>query len=482
MKMVLHSSMNYIHHIVETILKSWRTLRRQVAAKLAAIRAQVGRISEQLAGHPMWTDVNARYADTMHYAQADNLTSQVIWFHGLLLIGLILVNTYFQAPLVFPSPFGWRVIDLQEGLIVMIIGVLAMLLPLYTYRRIANHYVWRLIVAACLIAFSYLFVFVSGGAIEMHFHFFIILAYMTLYADWRVGWFAFGIIFVVHTALSIFSPNWLYFYGRNDLSPLLHLPFLFVMTMFTTVICRNYRGSVAALDSARQRNDEFLAIASHELKTPLTSIKGYTEVLHRKMKRQSDASSLLYIEKMEDQLERIIGLVRDLLDVTRARLGETEYRREMVSIEALVEEAMDAVDAFRHSHEIQVRGDKRVLVCGDRARLVQLMVNLMTNAIKYSPDADRVVVDIKAARDKVVVEVRDFGMGIPLTDQHKIFEPYFRGRNQQREDVPGGLGMGLYICSEIVRQHHGRMWVDSTVGQGSVFSFLLPLPRPGEEC
>lgn len=457
-------------------------LRQNLASALAEWKSGWNKLTVHIAHHPLLTDINAQYAESMHYVQADRLTFNVIWLHGLALIGLVLANTYFQAPIVLPSPIGWRVILPEEGMVVIILGLAATLLPLMVYRRIKNHFLWRLIVAACLITFSYLFVFASGGAIEMHFHIFIVLAYVSLYADWRVGWFAFGILFVLHSLLSILAPSWLYFYGRNDLSPLVHLPFLFLMTIFTTVLCQNYRGSVSALDAAKHRNDEFLAIASHELKTPLTTIKGYTDVLRRKYKRQSDATSLAYIDKVEDQLDRIIGLVRDLLDITRARLGQVEYRKEPVSVESLAEEAINAVDAFSHGHSIEVRGDKRVLVCGDRARLVQLLVNLLSNAIKYSPKADRVVIDIKAARDKVVVEVQDFGIGIPLTDQDKIFEPYFRGRTQQREDVPGGLGMGLYICREIVKRHNGRIWVESTLGRGTVFSFLLPLPRPGEEC
>src|SRR5690606_35308589 len=122
------------------------------------------------------------------------------------------------------------------------------------------------------------------------------------YADWRIGWFMFGAITIIHVIFNLFWPDTLYFYGRNDLSLLLHLPFMFIMAIFTTILCRSYRGSVAALVAAKNRNDEFLAIASHELKTPLTSMKGYTEMLQRKFKRASDTTSLGYIEKLDDQL------------------------------------------------------------------------------------------------------------------------------------------------------------------------------------
>ena len=193
------------------------------------------------------------------------------------------------------------------------------------------------------------------------------------------------------------------------------------------------------------------------------------------------APPLTKTNKMDDQLNKIIGLVRDLLDISRIQSGQMQFNQEMVSIEALVEKAVEEVQALSRKHQIEVVGNQRVLVCGDRIRLSQLLVNLLSNAIKYSPEADKVVVTIKSARDRVVVEIQDFGIGISLTERQKVFEPYFRGRAQQREDVPGGLGMGLYICNEIIRRHNGRLWFESVPGEGSTFSFLLPLPRPGQE-
>lgn len=437
---------------------------------------QISRWFHSLVNHPTFRDINTRFAEMMHYPQADRLSIHVLWLHVVALVLLVAGNSFYQTPLVMPSPFGWRVISHEAGLIALLVGTFATLAPIIFYRRIKNHFLWRLLLAAALLTYSYLFVFISGGAIEMHFHFFIVMAFMSLYADWRIGWYMFGLITINHLVLNIGWPGLLYFYGRNDLSPLVHLPFMFIMTVFTTILCRNYRGSVSALVAAKNRNDEFLAIASHELKTPLTSMKGYTEMLNRKFKRASDSTALSYVEKLDDQLNKIIGLVRDLLDISRIQSGQVQIRQEIVSIEWLVEKAVDEVQSLAHQHKVEVVGDKRVMVYGDKARLSQLLVNLLSNAIKYSPESDRVIVSIKAARDRVVVEVQDFGIGIATSEKAKIFEPYFRGQAHQREEVPGGLGMGLYICEEIVRRHQGRLWVDSTVGKGSTFSFLLPLP------
>jgi signal transduction histidine kinase len=109
------------------------------------------------------------------------------------------------------------------------------------------------------------------------------------------------------------------------------------------------------------------------------------------------------------------------------------------------------------------------------------MVNLLSNAMKYSPTSDKVVVKVAEARDKVIISVQDFGIGIPKTELSRIFDPYYRSENAQREDVPGGLGMGLYISAEIIKRHGGRIWVDSEEGAGATFSFLLPLARDSKE-
>jgi signal transduction histidine kinase len=273
---------------------------------------------------------------------------------------------------------------------------------------------------------------------------------------------------------TLFS-SWIYIYGHNDLSVPLQAAFLLVMAYFATVLCKNYRNSVVALIASKQRNDQFLAIASHELRTPLTSMKGYTEVLERRLKRSNQTELVTYTTKLDDQLSKVTGLIRDLLDVSKIQSGQLQMRRERLSINSVVEQSIEEVQALAHHHRIVVTGWSNTPVSGDPVRLCQVLTNLLSNAIKYSPTSDRVIVRVSEARDKVIVSVQDFGIGVPAKERTTIFEPYFRSQHTQREDVPGGLGMGLYIAQEIVRWHGGRIWLDSEEEKGSTFSFLLPL-------
>lgn len=434
------------------------------------------RLTNWLFNRPFFADINQAYAEAMHYKQADQLSRQVIWLHFVALIGLVILNAYLKLPQLIPSPFGWRVLTMTEGSFLLLAGLSTTLAITFLQDRLTNHYLWRLLVAASLLIFSYLFVFASGGSIEMHYLFLLVMAYVTIYADWRINWFIATILAVQHLIVDLILPGWLYIYGANGLAPVLNMAFILIMATFTTIIANNYRDSVEALVLAKQRNDQFVAIASHELKTPLTSIKGYLDIIMRRMKRQSDPS-LVHAQKMDEQLTKVISMVRDLLDISIRQSGQMELNREMISVESIINQAIEEVRAVAHGHDIKVEGNMRVMIEGDRIKLGQLMNNLLNNAIKYSPESDKVLVKVNSARDRLVVSVQDFGIGISQTERNKIFEPYFRGNDAKRSHVPGGLGMGLFVCDEIVRNHQGRLWVDSIPGQGSTFSFMLPLPR-----
>lgn len=429
---------------------------------------------DRLLAQPFLQDINQPYAEAMHYNQADQLTKRLLWLHYAALFALVFLNGYLRLPFATPSPLGWRIISPQEGIILLLIGIMAVMAPVVSHQRLSNHYLWRLLVALCLIIFSYLFIYVSGGAIEMRYHLYLIITYMIIYADWRLSWYMVGLAILQHAFFDTLKPGWLYFYGSNTLAPLLNIFFLVIAGLFATIISRNYRAAVEALVLAKQRNEQFLAIASHELKTPLTSMRGYVEVLQRKMKRASDPS-LAYVQKMDDQLARVINMVRDLLDISTRQSGHVELDIETLSVETLVNQAIEEVQALAHRHTIEVQGNLRVLLEGDRTRLGQVLINLLNNAIKYSPQSDKIIVKVASARDRVVISVQDSGIGLSQSEKIKIFEPYFRGSGAKRKDVPGGLGMGLYVSEEIIRMHKGRLWVESTLGRGSTFSFMIPL-------
>lgn len=431
--------------------------------------------------HPFFRDINATYIEALHYPMLDALAVRVLWIHGIVLALLLMLNSYTGMPAIFPSPLGWRIISITESLVILAIALLALAIPLLVKPAVSNHYIWRIILSLSLAVYSYLFIYVSGGAIAMHFHMVLVMAFIAVYADWRLEWLLVGFYAICSFALDALMPTLLYASGHTMLSVPLHIVFILVMAYFTTVLCQNHRMSIEALVEAKRRNDQFLAIASHELRTPLTSMKGYAEVLERRLKRTSQSELLVYATKLDDQLSRMTGLIRDLLDVSKIQSGHVIMRRERLSMNSIVGQAIEEVQAFAHHHKIVVSGWVNTPIIGDPIRLSQVLVNLLSNAMKYSPTSDRVVVKVSETRDKVIISVQDFGIGIPAKERVRIFEPYFRSQNAQREDVPGGLGMGLYIAAEIVHRHGGRIWLDSEEGVGSTFSFLLPLAGQKQE-
>src|SRR5882672_5670650 len=198
-------------------------------------------------------DINERYAVALNYRQNDRFMIQVLWWH-LVAIGLLTVgNTVFRLGLYFPSPFSWRVPSLEEGAVTIGLGLLASAIPAGLYGRVRNHYAWRILLSASFTAFSYLFVFISGGSIEMHFHFFMIMALLVIYSDWRLGWIVLVLTALHHVILNYLQPQWVYFYGRNDFSVVAHVIPVIGSAIFTTLLCQNNRRSVEVLEDTKRR-------------------------------------------------------------------------------------------------------------------------------------------------------------------------------------------------------------------------------------
>jgi signal transduction histidine kinase len=447
----------------------WKT-----ASHIAKLSRPAATLMDRLLAMPIFRDINAAYAEILDYPLLDSWSVRVLWLHGVALLMLITLNAYARLPMSFPSPFGWHFISLTQGVIALVGGGVALLVPLLARSRVNNHFAWRILLCLSLATYSYLFIYISGGSLTMHFHMFLVMIFIAVYADWRLEWLLFGFWSIGNIIFDTLSSSWIYEYGHNNLSVPLQITFLLVMAYFATVVCKNHRRSIIALIDSKQRNDRFLAIASHELRTPLTSMKGYIEVLERRLKRSTQPELTVYTIKLDDQLSRMSGMIRDLLDVSKIQSGQLEIRRERLSINSVVEQSIEEVQALTNRHQILVSGWANTPVMGDPVRLCQVIVNLLSNAIKYSPTSDRVMIRVSETRDKVIVSVRDFGIGVPEEERASIFEPYFRSQHTQREDVPGGLGMGLYISQEIVRWHGGRIWLDDREEQGSTFSFILP--------
>ncbi len=229
--------------------------------------------------------------------------------------------------------------------------------------------------------------------------------------------------------------------------------------------------------------DDFIAAASHELRTPVTSLRVYTEVLQRRAAKRGDDHTSLHLGKMTAQIERLAALIDDLLDVSKIEAGKLELRRDTLDLRRMVDEVAEAVGATSGRHRITVDGHLARVVVGDRDRLGQVLTNLLTNAVKYSPGADRVEVRLAEGVAGVTIEVEDFGIGMDGEHLDRVFDRFYRVNNPDEKTFPG-LGMGLFISNEIVRRHGGTLRAESVKGRGSVFRVTLPRggidgPEPG---
>jgi PAS domain S-box-containing protein len=224
------------------------------------------------------------------------------------------------------------------------------------------------------------------------------------------------------------------------------------------------------------RKNVFISMASHELKTPVTSLKGFTHVLQRRLTESGDVQGLHYLSRMNAQLDRLTNLVSDLLDISRMQTGQLIYRIEVFDADALIREIVETFQEMTPSHRISIEGSIDVQVRGDRDRLGQVLMNLLNNAKKYSPSANNVLVHISQGQENIVASVQDFGIGIEEVHQQRIFERFYQIADLDERTYPG-LGIGLYLSSEIIKRHHGKLWVESRKKEGSTFYFTLPFVK-----
>ena len=222
-----------------------------------------------------------------------------------------------------------------------------------------------------------------------------------------------------------------------------------------------------------RRKDDFLSIASHELKTPLTTVKGYVQMLNRFMPENSSDKFRSIIDKTGVYIERLNNLITELLDVSRIQTGNIELHKEPFDFDKMVHETVEGMQAANKDHRIIIKGTATNSFVGDESHLIQVLTNLLSNAIKYSPNAKEVQVHLSLVSNYLKVSITDRGMGISLEDQKRIFERFYRVGDIQQH-FPG-MGIGLYVCDQIIKNHEGSLWVDSEKGKGSTFSFTLPL-------
>lgn len=223
----------------------------------------------------------------------------------------------------------------------------------------------------------------------------------------------------------------------------------------------------------QQRKDEFISVASHELKTPITSISASMQILQKLVKNDPSSEKIpVFINKANNNLSKLTNLLDDLLNVTKIQQGQLALNITRFDIVDLIRDCCDYIN-YNSEHEFKLMGEEEVMIFADYRRIYQVMINLIGNAVKYSPQSNRVEITIYHDEENVTVSVRDFGIGINPEKLPHLFDRYYR------VDAFGhqfsGLGLGLYITAEIIQRHNGKIGVDSNLGAGSNFWFTLPM-------
>ncbi|MGB3467219.1 MAG: ATP-binding protein, partial [Cyclobacteriaceae bacterium] len=224
----------------------------------------------------------------------------------------------------------------------------------------------------------------------------------------------------------------------------------------------------------QKNKDDFMGVASHELKTPLTTVKAYTQLLHDHLEGSGDDTALTYLERTDNSVEKLEKFVSDLLDISRIQRGKLTLEKSKVSIKEMIKSVSENLQITNIHHRLVLDlTEEKIILNIDRDRIEQVLVNLVNNAAKYSSEGNEIHVGLKKKAEQVIVSVKDFGVGIDASDLENVFDRFFRVKEHQ-ENV-SGLGIGLNISKEIIELHGGEIWVESKLKQGSVFRFSLPI-------
>ncbi len=227
------------------------------------------------------------------------------------------------------------------------------------------------------------------------------------------------------------------------------------------------------IKGALETRDLFISMAAHELRTPLTAVNGYVQLLHSKLSG-GDNSESRWIEQLYSETRRLTNLVNELLEINRIKSGELNYFWKECRLKEIISRVQSG---FKFSYperefiyEDKVDGQSDIII-GDYDKILQVLTNLVDNAVKFSPPHTPVTLSLKSKNHNFIVDIKDHGIGIPKEDLDKIFEGYFRGKNNKTME---GMGLGLYIVKDIIHRHHGDIEISSKVSKGTTFRITLP--------
>ena len=244
-----------------------------------------------------------------------------------------------------------------------------------------------------------------------------------------------------------------------------HIEFFVVMTR-----------DISERKMEEQRREEHIGIASHELKNPITTLSLYSELLAKRLDLDSDKKNLEMLRDIQGQAARLVRLVDDLLIVGKLEGGTLQLQKEAFDRHTFITKIIRDFQNSNSTHKIIYRGNPGAKVRADKDNIGQVLINLLTNAVKYSPRATKVLVGVRTRKNKCIISIQDFGSGISKEDQRNIFTRYFRSKAAAAGNIAGS-GLGLYISRQIIQKHRERIWVKSVEGKGTTFSFTLSLSQ-----
>jgi len=222
------------------------------------------------------------------------------------------------------------------------------------------------------------------------------------------------------------------------------------------------------------RKNDFIAMASHELKTPLTSIKAYLQLLSRRLASSNDSFVNNALQVASLQVNRMTDLIHGFLDLSKLEPGKLKLKIQRFELNKLVTDIIADFTTASPNRTISFEPNEDINVPADREKIGQVISNFLSNAIKYSDKGSKIIVTSKEINGNVQVTITDEGIGIKAKDQEKLFQRFYRVENEKMKNI-SGFGIGLYLASEIIQRHKGKIGVESVEGKGSTFYFSLPL-------
>lgn len=222
------------------------------------------------------------------------------------------------------------------------------------------------------------------------------------------------------------------------------------------------------------RKNDFIAMVSHELKTPLTSLKAYVQMLSKEAKESNNLFTETTFNRIDNQVKKMTNMINSFLTLSSLESGKIYLNKTNICLNEIIRGAAEEIMYVNRINHIVLIPCDPVIVNADHEKITQVIINLINNAIKYSPDNNLITITCGKEDNMGIVKVKDGGIGINATDLKKLFQRYFRVQTFANKTT-SGFGIGLYLCTEIIERHGGRIWVNSEIGVGSEFCFNLPL-------